>query len=685
MTLCIEKTPRGLRCTFGAEILAIEAWAGGVRVRATLAEDFRDETLSALLASEAAPDGIEIGDDRASLRVGALHCELAIVRSHGEPAEDLQLRFVDARHGDELLAERRAHFGGPGPRAYAPIAHRSWRIENTFRAQPGERIFGMGQRQHGLLDQKGCVLELLQRNGEVNIPFALSSRGYGFLWNTPATGRVEFGNSLTRWVADAGWQVDYWVAAGTPREILLAYADATGHAPPFPAWATGFWQSRLRYASQNEVIAIAREFVRRGLPLTCLVIDFFHWTRQGEWRFDPRAWPDPAAMVAELRSHGIETVVSVWPTVNPNATTFAEMRDRGWLVETRRGSPYLRNFVDTDTGPEHTVPMAFYDATHPEAAAAVFEHVRLGYHVHGIKGYWLDACEPEAMPLHPEDLRLHRGTGTEVLNAYPAMHARAFHDGFRTRGESEAVLLCRSAWAGSQRYGCLLWSGDIASTFESLRAQVRAGLNAGLSGIGWWTTDVGGFYDGDGESAEFRELLIRWFQWGVFCPVLRLHGFRKRAVGDSLGSDTAAAHAARPIHELAFAGGDNEPWSFGAQVLAILERWLQVRERLRPYVAEQFDFYARTGVPLMRPLFLEYPDDRHAWQVDDQYFFGPRLLVAPVLEYGARRRDVYLPVGETWIDACTGESHAGGRIVACDAPLDRIPVFTPASRPLSIE
>lgn len=659
----------GLSCRLHRESLLIQGWGAGIRVRATPADRFRDDCLSALLERPESVPEVAVDGDRATVTMGPVCCEVRLLR----PQQELQLRFIDTATGKELLAEQA--FADTRQRAFTPLAHHSWRLEASFRAYADEKIFGMGQRQHGLLDQKGCVLELLQRNTETSIPFAVSSRGYGFLWNNPAVGRAEFGRSLTRWVAEAGWQLDYWVTAGSTAQILRHYADATGHAPDFPEWASGFWQSRLRYRSQDELLSVAREHRRRGLPLACIVIDFFHWTRQGEWRFDPVAWPDPQAMVEELKALGVETMVSVWPTVNPNAEHHARMQDEGWLIETARGLPGLLPFVDPDTGPLHRLAMSYYDPTHPDARAFVFEQVRRGYHAQGIKGYWLDSCEPDLRPLQPEVLHLHLGTGLEVLNAYPMFHARAFHEGLQALGDTQALLLCRSAWAGSQRYGCLLWSGDIQSSFAAFRDQIRGGLNAGLSGIGWWTTDIGGFYGGNGSTAEFRELLVRWFQWAVFCPVLRLHGFRvpNDATPESLTPDQPYGKNMSLV--FTDTGGDNEVWSWGDAVYAILRDCLFMRERLRPYAMAQMRAYSETGMPPLRPLFLEFPDDPEAWSIEDQHLFGPSLLVAPVLEYRARTRWVYLPKGANWTEVWTGRVHTGGQRIEVDAPLEQIPVF----------
>ena len=371
-----------------------------------------------------------------------------------------------------------------------------------FQAYDGEHLYGLGQHQHGRLDQKGLVVDQLQVNTEVCIPFLFSSRGYGFLWNNPAVGRVELGEDKTRWVAEATPQLDYWITLGdTPAQIMANYADATGHAPVLPEWAAGFWQCKLRYLTQHDLLEVAREYKRRGLPLEVIVSDFFNWTMQGDWQFDPESWPDPAAMVRELDEMGVRLMVSIWPSVNPNSPNYTEMVRRGLLLTTARGVSPLMSFVDTQ--PKGVVYVHYYDATNPEARRYIWEKVRDGYYRHGIKVWWLDACEPEAIPMDPDNIRYHLGDGLAVANIYPLLHEQGFYEGMRSEGEEEIVTLCRSAWAGSQRYGAAVWSGDIQSTFEALRSQVRAGLNIGLSGIPWWTTDIGGFFNGDPDITGF--------------------------------------------------------------------------------------------------------------------------------------------------------------------------------------
>jgi alpha-D-xyloside xylohydrolase len=303
--------------------------------------------------------------------------------------------------------------------------------------------------------------------------------------------------------------------------------------------------------------------------------------------------------------------------------------------------------------------VSFYDATNPAARDYLWAKVKQNYYDLGVRVWWLDACEPEIFPEQFANLRFAAGPGREVANIYPREHVRGFHEHLAELGEPETVCLVRSAWAGSQRFGAALWSGDISTTFAALGTQIRAGLSVAMSGLPWWTTDIGGFHGGDPDDPEYRELVIRWFQYGVFCPLLRLHGHREPRT--SFG----AGHS----------GGHNEVWSFGEDAYLILAEQLRLRERLRDYLGDAMAEAARTGLPPMRPLFVDFPDDPAAWYVEDAYLFGPDLLVAPITELGARSREVYLPAGETWVEMATGAEHAGGQVIQADAPIERIPVF----------
>lgn len=254
-----------------------------------------------------------------------------------------------------------------------------------------------------------------------------------------------------------------------------------------PEFGLGFWQCKLRYQTQDELLEVARECKRRGLPIDVIVVDFFHWPKQGEWKFDPLYWPDPDAMVKELKEMGIELMVSIWPTVDKTCENYEEMLEKGYLIRTERG---FRVGLDFQGATIH------YDATNPGAREYVWEKVKKNYYDKGIKIFWLDEAEPEYTVYDFDNYRYYLGSNLRIGNLYPREYAKGFYEGMAREGQKNIVNLLRCAWAGSQKYGALVWSGDIASSFDSMRNQLTAGLNMGIAGIPWWTTDIAGFHGG---------------------------------------------------------------------------------------------------------------------------------------------------------------------------------------------
>ena len=623
-----------------------------LRVRATMncAFDDRDWALEGAAAGNAdirlEGDGAVITNGAISARVDRLG-KIRFYRSGVQILEEYYRCYeYDMPHTPSLRIVARE---------YKPIRGGDYECTLRFEAQK-EKLYGMGQYQQDRLDLKGCTLELAQRNSQASVPFLLSSLGYGFLFNQPAVGKVTFAKNVTEWHVESVRQLDYWITVGTPKQILANYTALAGRAPEFPENALGLWQCKLRYRTQEEVLSVAREYHRRGIPLDVIVIDFFHWTRQGEWKFDPVYWPDPAAMVRELKSYGIRCMISVWPTVDKKSENFAEMRQKGLLIRPERGSQCFDFLGDS----------YLYDATNPAAQAYLWDKCRKNYFEDGIDMFWLDEAEPEYTAYDFDNYRYYLGTDLQVGNVYPVMHAKAFWDGQTAAGQKDICNLIRCAWAGSQKYGVVLWSGDIIGNFETLRDQFAAGLNVSLAGIPWWTTDIGGFFV-DVTAPGHKELLIRWFEWATFCPVLRLHG------------DKGPCESA-PLDDRDWGGGfchtgrDNELWSYGEDVYEILKHYVAVREQMKPYLKEVMREASENGSPVMRAMFYEFPDDPMCWEADEQYMFGSRYLVAPVLYAGMAERDVYLPAGK-WKNIATGEELAGGRKVTVAAPLEVIPVF----------
>ena len=543
-----------------------------------------------------------------------------------------------------------------------------YELTARFEAFDDEKIFGMGQYQEKNLNKKGAVLELAHRNSQASVPFMLSSRGYGFLWNNPAIGTATFGINKTEWYAKSTKKLDYFITAGdTPAEIEENYTAATGRAPKMPEYGLGYWQCKLRYRNQQELLEVARKHKKLGLPIDAIVIDFFHWTIQGDFKFEPRDWPDPEGMIRELKELGIETVVSIWPTIDERSENFGKMADSGYLVSADRGNGIHMTWMG------NTV---FYDATNPGAREYVWEKCRENYYKYGIKCFWLDEAEPEYGPYDFDNYRYYAGPALQCTNIYPLMYVKGFYDGLKSVGETEVLSLVRCAWAGSQKYGALTWSGDIHSSFRAMREQLQAGLNMSVAGIPWWTSDIGGFLGGDISDPKFRELLVRWFEWGAFCPVFRMHGERSPW-------HEREEEFINGVRQLT-SGQDNEVWSFGEDNFEILKKYLFLRERLRPYIRECMDEASLSGMPVMRPLFFDFYKDKTAWEIEDEYMFGPDILVAPVMEENTSERKVYLPEGAIWTDANTKKAYSGGQNVTVPAPLDIIPVFIRDNKKIDI-
>ena len=653
-----EQKGNALCYRYQAERLIIEPWGkNSLRVRASKLAEMPSEDWALLPLVQACQPEIIVREDGGEITNGKIKAKINLIG---------KLSFYNQK-GELLLEEyvrtRKDMFGDTcsslevEAREFKPIIGGDYRLTMRFVSTWNEKIYGMGQYQQPYLDLKGADLELAHRNSQASVPFMISSLGYGFLWNNPAVGRVNFGKNITTWEAFSAKKLDYWITAGdTPAEIEETYADVTGKVPMMPDYAMGFWQCKLRYQTQEELLEVAREYKRRNLPISVIVVDFFHWPLQGEWKFDPTYWPDPDAMIAELKEMGIELMVSIWPTVDYRSENFKEMDNKGLLIRVESGYPISMDFMGNTL---------HFDATNPEAREYVWQKAKKNYYEKGVKVFWLDEAEPEYTVYDFENYRYHLGPDVQVGNIYPAMYAKTFFDGMKKEGQENIINLLRCAWAGSQRYGALVWSGDIKSSFPSMKNQVAAGLNMGLAGISWWTTDIGGFFGANVKDPDFHELLIRWFQYGCFCPVMRLHGYRwplQPQQGTTGGAECVS-------------GAPNEVWSYTPQVYDILSEYLHMRERLRPYVTKLMLEAHEKGTPVMRPMFYDFSEDPDCWEVETQYLFGPDVLVVPITDLGCRSIKVYLPKGASWTNAWSGEQFQGGQWITVDAPLEQIPLF----------
>jgi alpha-D-xyloside xylohydrolase len=537
----------------------------------------------------------------------------------------------------------------------------------TFASPGDEHYYGLGQNHEGFLDHRGhavrCWADYLATAGpSFCVPFLVTNKGYGLVWDNPSKTTIEPGfNEQTRWSSEVGDRVSFFVIAGdTADEIYAGYRLLTGPAPLLPKAAYGYIQCKQRYASQDELLSVAKGYRDRHLPADVLVVDWFYYTKMGQMDLDPSHWPDPVAMNKQLHDMGFETMISVWPRFVADDRFYAELRRKGWFIALADGTPidglpYDRAGSDIDT-------------TNPDAARWYWKTIHDNVLSKGFDSLWADETEPD---LPPNGAYFHIGPGTQYFNVYPLFHTAALYDGFR-RDEPgrRALILSRDAYTGVQRNGTIVWSSDIYPTWDTLKRQIPTGLDVTASGIPYWSNDTGGWQylpavhhparkplldPSDARATvggydDYPELYTRWFQYAAFLPIFRTHG-------------------SRPA---------NEVWSYGSQAEPILEKYLRLRYQLMPYIYSLGYHTWLTGAPIMRALPLDFPGDPKVAEIGDEYMFGPAFLVAPVTEQGATSRQVYLPAGTDWYNFWTGDRMKGGQTIGVSAPIDTIPLFVRA-------
>ncbi len=540
-------------------------------------------------------------------------------------------------------------------------------VSATFASPTDEHYYGLGQNQEGFLDHRDhpvrCWADYTAAAGpSFCVPFLVTNKGYGLLWDNPSKTTIEPGfNERTRWISQVGNRVSFFVIAGANTdEIYAGYKLLTGPTHMLPKAAYGYIQSKNRYASQQEVLSVAEGYRERHLPADVIVVDWFYYTKMGQMDFDPRYWPDPAAMNKQLHDMGFESMISVWPRFEPGDRFYPELLKKDWFIHLADGAP-----ID---GLPYDHAGSDIDTTNPEAAKWYWKTIRNHIIGQGFDSLWADETEPD---LPPNGAYFHIGPGTEFFNVYPLFHTAALYDGFRADEPGRrALILSRDAYLGAQRNGAIFWSSDISPTWDTLKRQIPTGLNVAASGITYWSNDTGGWQPlprehhpdhpplldpsdaraNVGGYDDYPELYTRWFQYATFLPVFRMHGTRQA----------------------------NEVWSYGKQAEPILEKYLRLRYQLMPYIYSLGYQTWQSGAPFMRALPLDFPDDPKVVDLRDEYMFGPAFLVAPVTDQGATSRDVYLPAGTDWYNFWTNERLKGGQTITAAAPIDTIPLFVRA-------
>ena len=464
--------------------------------------------------------------------------------------------------------------------------------------------------------------------------------------------------SLYSEVAD---QIDYYFIHGKNMDdIIHGYREITGKAPMMPKWSMGLWQCRQRYQSQDELLSVVKEFRKRKIPLDNIVQDWFYW-KEDQWgshEFDPARYPDPEGMVKELHNElHTHIMISVWAKFYVGTKNYDEFKKHGWL--------YMRNVEKGQkdwVGPGYV--STFYDPYSTDARKLYWKQINEHLFSKGFDAWWLDSVEPDISSNQSRMETTLRngptalGSAARYANTYSLMNCEAVYDGQRKTDPNKRVfILTRSAFAGQQRYAAATWSGDVAARWEDLRNQISAGMNFCISGIPYWTTDIGGFavehrYEkpNNTDLEEWRELMTRWFQFGTFCPLLRVHG-------------------EFPYREMFYVAPEDHP------AYKTMLSYDKLRYRLMPYIYSLNGMVTQNDYTIMRALAMDFQNDKNVLNIDNQFMFGPSLLVNPVTEYKARQRDVYLPTGVEWYDWHTGKEYNGGQTINAEAPYENIPIY----------
>jgi len=462
--------------------------------------------------------------------------------------------------------------------------------------------------------------------------------------------------------SEMGDQIDYYFISGKNLdEVISGYRTVTGKAPIMPKWAMGYWQSRERYKTADELTAVVQEYRKRQIPLDNIVLDWSYWPVKdwGSHEFDSARFPDPAAMVQKVHDMNAHIMISVWPKFYHTTDHYKEFDKKGWMYQ-RAVKDSIRDWIGKG------YIGSFYDAYSPEARKLFWNQMKEHIYSKGFDAWWMDASEPDILSNASIEYRKELmtptalGPSTKYFNAYALMNAEAIYNGQREEDPNKRVfLLTRSGFAGLQRYSTATWSGDIGTRWEDMKAQISAGLNFAISGIPYWTMDIGGFCvekryeqakEGSEDLNEWRELNSRWYQFGAFCPLFRSHG----------------QFPYREIYNLA-------PETHPAYKSMVYVN--KLRYRLMPYIYSLAGKTHFEDYTIMRPLVMDFNGDKKVENISDQYLFGPSLMVAPVYQYKARTREVYFPAANGWYDLYSGKYTEGGQKISVDAPYERMPLF----------
>ena len=685
-----QKTSSGIKTTVNAVDIEVQFFAPAVArvIKSPEGVAYEKQSLSVIAKPEKVSFKADIQDNKIVLNTSELSVSV-------DTGTGIVSYF--SKDGKSLLAEKSGmqfiDFDDAGTKTY--------QVYQPFILDREEAIYGLGQLQNGKMIQRNMTKNLIQGNVEDVSPFFQSTKGYGVFWDNYSPTLFTDNEVETSFRSEVGDCVDYYFMYGKNADGVIAQVRSlTGQAPMFPLWTYGYWQSKERYKSQKEVVDVVRKYRELGIPLDGIIQDWQYWGHNYLWNamdFQNPTFNNPQKMIEDVHAMNAHMAISIWSSFGPMTKPYRELDKKGMLFNfTTWPQSGLESW---SPNMEYPSGVRVYDAYNPEARDIYWKYLNDGIFKLGMDAWWMDSTEPDHLDWKPEDMdtKTYLGSFRKVRNAYPLMTVGGVYDHQRAvTSDKRVFILTRSGFLGQQRYGVNVWSGDVASTWESFRNQIPAGLNFSLCGIPHWNSDIGGFFAGhynkswNDDSASknplYQELYVRWLQFGTFNPMMRSHG----------------TDVYREIYKF---GKKGEP------VYDAIEKMIGLRYSLLPYIYSTSWEVSNRQSSFMRALMMDFVDDRKVWDINDEYMFGKSILVAPIThaQYtpeavvkvseeegwnrdGAKKTktdvavdfmetkstNIYLPAGTLWYDFWTNEKHEGGKEITKETTLDVIPLYVKA-------
>jgi alpha-D-xyloside xylohydrolase len=636
-----QKTKLGLKTTVQSQDIEIQFYSPTIVrvIKSPHGIPFKKESLSVNKKPQAPNLEISQKGEIVSLKSQALTVDLNVAGGK-----------IEFKNKDGILIRERDR-----PTQFSPVKdvnRDTYRVRQSFLLDKDEAIYGLGQQMNGRMNQRGQYIYMLQQNMKVAIPFIHSIKGYGLFWDNYSPTHFTDSDNETFFDSEVGDCADYYfMYGGNADGVIAQMRDLTGQAPLMPMWTFGFSQSRERYKTQNELLEVVEKYRSLKVPLDGIIQDWQYWGSDSNWNamsFQPNIFPDPKGMVDKVHQMNAHIFIVAWPGVGPKTKQYAEFKEKNMLI----------NF---DTWPPKG-GVKPYDVYNPKARGIYWDYLNKGIFSLGADAWWLDSSEPDHINFKPEDFDqpTYLGSFRSVRNAFPLQHVGGVYDNQRKVSSDKRVsILTRSAFAGQQRYGANTWSGDVGSNWQTFRKQISAGLNFSLSGIPYWNTDIGGFFAGSfvkgggAKNPDFQELYVRWMQFATFTPLMRSHG----------------TDIPREIYQF----GERGSWPFDVQ-----EKFINLRYSLIPYTYSTAWNVTHNSGSFIRALMMDFPKDKKAINIDNQFMFGRSILVTPITDKGVKTQPVYLPAGTKWIDFWTGDNFDGGTTIDKASPIDILPLYIKA-------